>query len=165
MRKHLLLLIIGLFTAVVGFAQQTTSSISGTVVDEKGLSLPGVTITAVHTPTGTNYSTVSRVDGRYNLPNLRIGGPYTVTFSFIGFTSKVENDVTLSLGQEFRIDTKLLPTSTSLSEVRITSTQNKVINNSRTGSQEIITRNQIDRLPTINRSIQDYTKLNSICKR
>jgi hypothetical protein len=159
MRKHLLLLIIGLFTAVVGFAQQTTSSISGTVVDEKGLSLPGVTITAVHTPTGTNYSTVSRVDGRYNLPNLRIGGPYTVTFSFIGFTSKVENDVTLSLGQEFRIDTKLLPTSTSLSEVRITSTQNKVINNSRTGSQEIITRNQIDRLPTINRSISDYTKL------
>ncbi|RWY50039.1 TonB-dependent receptor [Mucilaginibacter gilvus] len=159
MRKHLLLLIISLFTAVVGFAQQTTSSISGTVVDEKGLSLPGVTITAVHTPTGTNYSTVSRVDGRYNLPNLRIGGPYTVTFSFIGFTSRVENDVTLSLGQEFRIDTKLLPTSTSLSEVRITSTQNKVINNSRTGSQEIITRNQIDRLPTISRSISDYTKL------
>ncbi|MEO7212504.1 carboxypeptidase regulatory-like domain-containing protein [Mucilaginibacter sp.] len=159
MRKHLLLLIFALFTSVVGFAQQTTSSISGTVVDEKGLSLPGVTITAIHTPTGTNYSTVSRVDGRYNLPNLRIGGPYTVTYSFIGFTSRVESDVTLSLGQEFRIDTKLLPTSTSLSEVRITSTQSKVINNSRTGSQEIITRNQIDRLPTINRSIQDYTKL------
>ncbi len=159
MRKHLLLLIISLFTAVVGFAQQTTSSISGTVVDEKGLPLPGVTITALHTPTGTNYATVSRVDGRYNLPNLRIGGPYTVTFSFIGFTSKVENDVTLSLGQEFKIDAKLLPTSTSLSEVRITGTQNKVINNSRTGSQEIITRTQIDRLPTINRSIGDYTKL------
>jgi hypothetical protein len=159
MRKHLLLLIFALFTTIVGFAQQTTSSISGTVVDEKGLPLPGVTITALHTPTGTNYATVSRVDGRYNLPNLRIGGPYTVTFSFIGFNSKVENDVTLSLGQEFRIDTKLLPTSTSLSEVRVVSTQNKVINNSRTGSQEIITRNQIDRLPTINRSIQDYTKL------
>lgn len=159
MRKHLLLLIFALFTTVVSFAQQTTSSISGTVVDEKGLPLPGVTITALHTPTGTNYATVSRVDGRYNLPNLRIGGPYTVTFSFIGFNSKIENDVTLSLGQEFRIDTKLLPTSTSLSEVRITGTQNKVINNSRTGSQEIITRNQIDRLPTINRSIQDYTKL------
>jgi hypothetical protein len=159
MRKHLLLLIFALFTTVVGFAQQTTSSISGSVVDEKGLPLPGVTITALHTPTGTNYSTVSRVDGRYNLPNLRIGGPYTVTYSFIGFTTKTENDINLSLGQEFKVDAKLLPTSTSLSEVRIVSTQNKVINNSRTGSQEIIGRNQIDRLPTINRSIYDYTKL------
>ncbi|OOQ58999.1 TonB-dependent receptor [Mucilaginibacter pedocola] len=159
MRKHLLLLIFSLFTAVASFAQQTTGSISGTVVDEKGLALPGVTITALHTPTGTNYATVSRVDGRYNLPNLRIGGPYTITFSFIGFTTKTESDVTLTLGQEFRVDTKLLPNSTSLSEVRITGTQNKVINNSRTGSQEIVTRRQIEALPTINRSLQDYTKL------
>ena len=56
---------------------------SGTVVDEKGLPLPGVTITALHTPTGTNYSTVSRADGRYNLPNIRVGGPYTISFKFI----------------------------------------------------------------------------------
>lgn len=159
MRKYLLLLFFTLFTTGITFAQVTTSSISGTVVDEKGVPLPGVTITAMHTPTGTNYVTVSRVDGRYNLPNLRVGGPYTVTFSFIGFNSSVQNDVTLSLGQESKIDNKLLPTSRQLSEVTITSTQNKVINNSRTGSQETITRSQIDRLPTINRSISDYTKL------
>ncbi|MDB5287828.1 MAG: TonB-dependent receptor [Mucilaginibacter sp.] len=159
MRKYLLLLFFTLFTAGIAFAQVTTSSISGTVVDEKGVPLPGVTITAKHTPTGTNYATVSRVDGRYNLPNLRVGGPYTVTFSFIGFTSSVQNDITLSLGQESKIGTKLLPTSRQLGEVTITSTQNKVMNNSRTGSQETITRSQIDRLPTISRSISDYTKL------
>ncbi|WP_374948261.1 carboxypeptidase regulatory-like domain-containing protein [Mucilaginibacter sp.] len=159
MRKHLLLLLFTLFTATVAFAQVTTSSISGTVVDEKGLPLPGVTITAVHTPTGTNYATVSRVDGRYNLPNLRVGGPYTVTYSFIGFGSNVQNDINLALGQESKIDSKLLPSSRQLGEVVVTSTQNKVINNSRTGSQETITRSQIERLPTISRSISDYTKL------
>jgi hypothetical protein len=159
MRKQLLLSIILLFTACVAFAQVTTSSISGTVVDEKGLPLPGVTITALHTPTGTNYATVSRVDGRYNLPNLRVGGPYTVTYSFIGFGSNVQNNINLTLGQESKIDTKLLPSSRQLGEVTVTSTQNKVINNSRTGSQETITRSQIDRLPTITRSISDYTKL------
>jgi hypothetical protein len=159
MRKQLLLSIILLFTACVAFAQVTTSSISGTVVDEKGLPLPGVTITALHTPTGTNYATVSRVDGRYNLPNLRVGGPYTVTYSFIGFGSNVQNNINLTLGQESKIDTKLLPSSRQLGEVTVTSTQNKVINNSRTGSQETITRSQIDRLPTISRSISDYTKL------
>jgi hypothetical protein len=159
MRKQLLLSIILLFTACVAFAQVTTSSISGTVVDEKGLPLPGVTITALHTPTGTNYATVSRVDGRYNLPNLRVGGPYIVTYSFIGFGSNVQNNINLTLGQESKIDTKLLPSSRQLGEVTVTSTQNKVINNSRTGSQETITRSQIDRLPTISRSISDYTKL------
>ncbi|RFZ84951.1 TonB-dependent receptor [Mucilaginibacter terrenus] len=159
MRKHLLLFIFSLFAAVAAFAQTTTSSMSGVVVDEKGLPLPGVTITALHTPTGTNYATVSRVDGRYNLPNLRVGGPYTVTFSFIGFNTQTQRDINLTLGQEFKIDSKLMPTSTQLGEVVVTSTQNKVINNSRTGSQEIITRTQIDRLPTISRSIYDYTKL------
>jgi hypothetical protein len=159
MRKHLLLLIIFLFTTCVAFAQVTTGSMSGTVVDEKGLPLPGVTITALHTPTGTNYATVSRVDGRYNLPNLRVGGPYTVTYSFIGFTSSVQSNINLTLGQESKIDIKLSPSSLQLGEVVVTSTQNKVINNSRTGSQETITRSQIDRLPTISRSISDYTKL------
>ncbi|MEB0263871.1 MULTISPECIES: TonB-dependent receptor [unclassified Mucilaginibacter] len=159
MRKYLLLLFFSLVTAAATFAQVTTSSLSGTVVDEKGLPLPGVTIIALHGPTGTNYTTGTRADGRYNLPNLRVGGPYTVTFKFIGFNNNVQSDVSLSLGQEFKINAKLSPTSTLLNEVQITGTQNKVINNSRTGSQEIITRSQIDRLPTINRSISDYTKL------
>lgn len=159
MRKYLLLLFFSLVTTAATFAQVTTSSLSGTVVDEKGLPLPGVTIIALHGPTGTNYATATRADGRYNLPNLRVGGPYTVTFKFIGFNDNVNSDVTLSLGQEFKINAKMLPTSTLLNEVQIVGTQNKVINNSRTGSQEIITRSQIDRLPTINRSISDYTKL------
>lgn len=161
MRK--LLLILFLFSFLITpftWAQNvTTSSLSGTVVDEKGIPLPGVTITALHTPTGTNYNTVSRTDGRYNLPNLRVGGPYTITFRFIGFTNYVQTDINLALGQESKINAKILPTSTQLKEVVVTSGQNKVINNSRTGSQEVITRSQIDRLPTINRSIYDYTKL------
>ncbi len=161
MRKLLLILFLFSFliTPFTKAQNVTTSSLSGTVVDEKGTPMPGVTITALHTPTGTNYNTVSRTDGRYNLPNLRVGGPYTITFRFIGFTDYVQTDINLALGQESKINAKILPTSTQLKEVVVTSGQNKVINNSRTGSQEIITRSQIDRLPTISRSIYDYTKL------
>ena len=161
MRKHyLLLFIFSLLTLNFAFAQNvTTSSMSGTVVDEKGLPLPGVTITALHTPTGTNYSTVSRADGRYNLPNIRVGGPYTISFKFIGFNTFSQDNITLSLGQDFKINAKLAPTNTELKEVVVSGVQNKVINTSRTGSQEIINRAQIDRLPTITRSIYDYTKL------
>jgi hypothetical protein len=132
---------------------------SGTVVDEKGQTLPGVTVLAIHTPTGTNYSTVSRPDGRYNLANLRVGGPYIIKFSFLGYNPYTEPNVMLTLGQDFKLSVKLDPSNTQLQEVRVTGTQNKVINNSRTGAQEIVTRSQIDRLPTINRSIYDYTKI------
>ncbi|MEO6633680.1 MAG: carboxypeptidase-like regulatory domain-containing protein, partial [Mucilaginibacter sp.] len=153
MRKFLLFIFF-ILSINSAFSQvTTTSSISGTVVDEKGLPIPGVTILATHTPTGTNYSTVSRADGRYNLANVRVGGPYVIKFSFVGYNTYTQNDINLTLGQDSKLPVKLSPSSTLLSEVKISGTQNKVINNSRTGSQEIITRSQIDRLPTISRSI------------
>ncbi|MBE9586261.1 TonB-dependent receptor [Mucilaginibacter sp. JRF] len=160
MRKFLLFLTFLCLSASVTFGQViTTSNISGIVTDEKGQTVPGVTVIAVHTPTGTNYSTATRGDGRYNLPNLRVGGPYTITYKFIGYNDFVQENLTLALGQDFKLNAKIAPTNTQLSEVVVTGTQNKVINSSRTGSQEIITRTQIDRLPTISRSIYDYTKL------
>ena len=61
-------------------AQETTSEIQGTVSSGKD-KLAGATITALHTPTGTVYKTTTREDGRYNLPNVKIGGPYTVSVS------------------------------------------------------------------------------------
>lgn len=162
MRK--ILLIVFLLTGIAlfnisAFAQNTTtSSINGLITDKQG-GVPGATITATHTPTGTVYNTVSRGDGRYNLPNLRIGGPYLIKVSFIGYNTYTQSDITLSLGQDFKIDVNLTSTSVQLKEIVVSGTQNKVINNSRTGSQEIVTRSQIDRLPTISRSIYDYTKL------
>ena len=58
-------------------AQETTSEIQGTVSDGKA-GLASVTIVATHQPTGTKYTTSTRIDGRYNLPNLKIGGPYSI---------------------------------------------------------------------------------------
>ncbi len=160
MRKYLLLLIFSLTTIGFAFAQSiTTGSMSGVVTDEKGQPIPGVTVQATHTPTGTNYATATRGDGRYNLPNMRVGGPYIITFNSVGFNKQSQGDIILSLGQDFKIDMKLATSTNQLGEVVVTSTQNKVINSGRTGSQEIISRSQIDRLPTISRSIYDYTKL------
>src|SRR6185312_3582605 len=133
MRKYLLLFIFSLSMFNIVYGQvTTTSSMSGTVVDEKGQTLPGVTVLAIHTPTGTNYSTVSRPDGRYNLANLRVGGPYIIKFSFLGYNPYTEPNVMLTLGQDFKLSVKLDPSNTQLQEVRVTGTQNKVINNSRT---------------------------------
>ncbi|MBL4674944.1 MAG: TonB-dependent receptor, partial [Mucilaginibacter sp.] len=162
MRKYLLLL---LLSAMAFFSYEnahaqgvTTAAINGVITDKQG-GIPGATVSITHVPTGTVYSTVTRADGRYNIPNLRVGGPYTFKVSFIGFKDYVQEGITLSIGQDQRISTKLEDNTTALAEVTVTGGQGKVINSSRTGARETITRNQIDNLPTVSRSLQDFTKL------
>ena len=163
MRKSLSLVFAFCFSMLLGInvmAQETTSEIQGSVTDGKA-GVSGAAITAIHLPTGTKYVTTTRKDGRYNLPNVKVGGPYIITSSFVGYKEdKIEN-VFLSLGQEFRADFKLSETATVLNDVTVNTTkkQDKIFNTSRNGSQEIIGRTQIEQLPTINRSIQDFVKL------
>lgn len=154
------MILFALFTSALLFAQETTSEIQGMVTDEKGIALTGATVVATHLPTGTTYATTTRKDGRYNLPNVRVGGPYEISVTFVGFNQAGQKDVTTTLGQSFKADFSLVPSSSTLTEVVIASRRSdKVFSKNRTGSAEIINRQQIERLPTINRSIQDYTRL------
>ncbi|MXV52327.1 TonB-dependent receptor plug domain-containing protein [Pedobacter sp. HMF7647] len=160
MKKFLLFTVVLMFATAALFAQGvTTASMSGLITDTKGEPVAGATIQALHVPTGTNYTTSTRGDGRFNLPNLRIGGPYTVKVSFIGFQTYSESEINLTIGQDYKLNVKITDNATALREVVVTGTQNKVINASRSGTRETITRSQIDRLPTISRSLSDYTKL------
>ncbi len=161
MRKMKFSLLTMLMT-LLGFgalAQETTSEIQGIVTDGT-TGLGNASITAVHTPTGTKYTTTSRKDGRYNLPNLRVGGPYTLTVTFVGFKPEHQDNITLLLGQAYNADFKMTSNAATLNEVVVSGNrQNKIFSNNRTGSQEVINRTQIERLPTISRSLQDFTKL------
>jgi len=156
--KEIMIMLLLSFS-LAGIAQETTSEISG-IVSDANSSLPGVNITAIHVPTGTKYLTTTRKDGRYNLPNLKVGGPYTVTASFVGFSSLSQTDIVLNLGQTYKQDFQLVESSsTKLGEVTVKATNSKVFNSSRTGSQEIITRSTIEQLPTVSRSWTDMIKL------
>ncbi|MBB5637953.1 hypothetical protein HDE68_003878 [Pedobacter cryoconitis] len=162
MKKTLLLLLM-LMTTVwatqTAFAQGvTTASINGVVTDGKA-PVPGATVVLTHMPTGTVYAVETRGNGRYNLINVKIGGPYTLKISYIGFKQYVQTNLTLSIGQDQAINVKMDDSSTDLKEVKVVGTQGKVMNSSRTGARETITRAQIDALPTINRSLSDFTKL------
>ncbi|MCW3080466.1 carboxypeptidase regulatory-like domain-containing protein [Segetibacter sp.] len=141
-------------------AQETTSEIQGIITNENNAALAGATIVAVHIPTNTSYSTTSRKDGHYNLPNVRVGGPYQVAASYIGFKAETQSDIGLALGVAYKADFKLSTASTALAEVTVTTNRtDRVFSKSRTGSAEVIGRQQIERLPTINRSLQDFTRL------
>ena len=157
--RALLSLILCSISFVSIYSQETTSEITGVVNDNK-TPLAGATVTIVNQSTGAKYSILTRKEGRYNLPNLRVGGPYSVSVSFVGYKEEKQDSIFLLLGQEFKANFNLTSTSQALENVIVTaSRQEKVINNNRTGSQEIISRTQIERLPTINRSLQDFTRL------
>jgi hypothetical protein len=158
MRKYLLLLFFTLFTAGIAFAQVTTSSISGTIKDSKE-ALIGATVKAVHQPTGTTYSTSTNVDGRFNIPNMRIGGPYQITISYIGYNAVTLNDIYIRLGEPFQINQTLSQTGLALQVVNITGRKNQVLNSRRTGASTNISRTQLENLPTSSRSLQDFTRL------
>src|SRR4051812_24713285 len=78
---------------------RTTGALSGTVVDQQGGALPGVTVTAVHQPTGTEYTAITGAEGRFQIPNVRVGGPYSVKAALSGFNDVTLSDITVSLGE------------------------------------------------------------------
>ncbi|HMG92919.1 MAG TPA: carboxypeptidase regulatory-like domain-containing protein, partial [Chryseolinea sp.] len=135
----------------------TTSSISGFVTDQKGEALPGANVIAVHQPSGTQYGTSTLEDGKFIIPNARVGGPYKLTVSFIGYDTKELDDIMLTLGVTSNAEFQLVETGTQLQEVTISG--NSIINSDRTGAITTISNKQINQLPTLSRSFNDYVRL------
>lgn len=149
------------FVAVIAGAQAqvTTASLSGSVTDTQKEALPGATVKATHTPSGTVYVVATQMNGRFNINGMRIGGPYTVEISFVGFVTEKIEGINLVLGEERNLNIVLSENAQSLGEVVVVGTRNPIISAGRTGAQEIVTREKIDRMPTINRSLADFTRL------
>ena len=157
--RGILLALVAL-VAAPAFAQGvTTAAINGTVVDQNGDGLPAATVLAVHEPSGTRYGVATRSDGQYNLRNLRVGGPYTVTASFIGYTTEQRTDLQLALSQDLTVDFALTETAASIGEAVVTAESNAIISSSNIGTGTNVSTEEIERLPTINRSLVDFTRL------
>ncbi|MET4106936.1 TonB-dependent receptor [Hymenobacter sp. UYP22] len=151
---------IAVLAAQLGWAQgTTTSAMNGVITDKAGEGLPGATVIAIHTPTNTQYVAPTNSEGRFNIQNMRVGGPYTIRVSFVGFKESVRENIFLSLGQNQRLDINLSESEQTLGEVVVTGRQNPVINAGRTGAATTVQREQIERLPTLNRSFNDFTRL------
>ena len=142
------------------FAQgSTTAALAGNVVDEKGEGLPGATVIAIHEPTGSRYGGSTRADGRYNIVNMRVGGPYKVTVTFVGYKDAVQSGIVLTLAQELRQNFKLEVNQSQLEEVKVVASRSSIINSGRTGAATTVSNNQITTLPTLNRSLGDFARL------
>src|SRR6202022_3013709 len=98
----------------------TTSTISARVKDTNGNARSGVRVTAVHEPSGSVYQGRTRDDGGARLPGMRVGGPYTVTASGIGFESQTQPNVFLTLGQTSDLQFTMRPTAVQIKKDHVT---------------------------------------------
>jgi hypothetical protein len=137
----------------------TTSAINGVVTDSKGEPLPGASVIAVHKPTGTRYGVSTNLQGRYYFPNVRVGGPYSLTISFTSYTTHEENEFSLALGENRNFTSVLSEESQTLGEVVVTARQDDIINSGRTGASTNISSETLERNPSISRSLNDFTRL------
>lgn len=153
-------LLLPLFAANLLLAQGvTTGAMSGLVTDANGEALPGANVVAVHEPSGTQYGTAVRSGGVYNIPNMKIGGPYTVTVTFIGYRTQKEENIFLNLGQNLRLDFRLTEEAIEMEIIEVTAEQDEVLNANRTGAATFINSEEVQQLPSIKRSTRDLIRL------
>ncbi len=158
MRK-LSLSVIVLMVTLLGYSQVTTSSITGTISDSTGFALEGATIIATHEPSGTVYTTISGKSGFFSIANARIGGPYAIKVESIGFMTATVHGITLALGEPYTVNITMGINIKSLSTLVITGNRQRRNTIEKTGASTNISVQQLTQLPTINRSISDFTRL------
>jgi len=162
MLKRMLLSLAIVFIAVTySQAQVTTSSITGNVIDAATKEpLTGASIVATLTTSGTKYTTLTSKSGEFTIHDMKVGGPYVVVVSFVGFESVTFDDVQLKLAEPFLLEVSLNKKTGTLENVIVSTTKrNPILNSSRTGAMTNIGVQAIQNLPSINRSVNDFTRL------
>jgi hypothetical protein len=155
---YIRLLLLCLLLPFAALAQETGGGLTGKVQSSKGEALPGATVIAVHQPSGTRYPVVTDAGGRYRLAGMRIGGPYKVTVSMMGMLPQTIDDIVITLGEAQLLNFSMTDESKKLSEVVIKGTKAGPRANTY-GAGQNISRTQLNNLPSVNRSIQDITRL------
>ena len=144
---------------VSGYAQITTSSMNGRIADAQGESIPGATVIAVHTPSGTQYYAVANEEGQFFINGMRPGGPYQVKVDCLGYQSLTYTDVTLILAEPYSLNVSLRDDTEVLEQAIVISEAASKFAAEKTGAATNINRGQIENMPTVSRSITDVTRL------
>lgn len=142
--------------ASLGAQTVTTGTLSGTAVDQQDAVLPGVSISAVHEPTGTRYDAVTDGEGRFRIPAVRVGGPYTIAASLSSFRDQIQNGVMVSLGEERTLSFKL--GLASVSET-VTVVGQQLFSGTQAGTASSVSQAALENLPTISRSLSDMARI------
>ncbi len=135
----------------------TSGGITGTVKAANGGVVAGAKIIAIHIPTGTRFGANAKANGTFTINNVRVGGPYTIKATAVGYGESSLSGQFVKLGQNLKITMALSEKAVATDEITVTA-QKGVFGASRTGAQTNISKEQLNNFPTISRSFQDFAK-------
>ncbi len=150
-------------SALTASAQVTTGSLGGKVQNATQEGVAGASIIAIHLPSGTTYETTSRADGRFQVINMRVGGPYSVTVAYTGtgsaaFAPETIENVEINLGVATDLNVGVKPISVT-ETVTVTAQSDTVFSSGRTGAATSVNRETLASMPTVRGLISDFTRL------
>lgn len=155
--------LVAALAAAPAFAQNTSAGIGGQVTNNGGQPVVGAEVTITHVESGTVSRATTDASGRYNARGLRVGGPYTVTIIKSGEGTKTEEGVYLSLSQTNTVNGTLggdlAATNLEAVQVMAIGGGSDVFSANKMGAGTSVSQQQIEALPSINRNIQDYVRL------
>lgn len=160
-RSKLALGLIAALAAAPVFAQSTSAGVGGQVT-ANGQPVAGAEVVITHVESGTVSRVTTDASGRYTARGLRVGGPYTITVNKSGEGSDTENNVYLPLNQVATVNAELAGASAgqSLDTVTVVGMAGpEIFSQNKMGTATNVTRDSIDNLPSANRNIQDYIRL------
>lgn len=154
-----LILSISLLVSTTMIAQVTNSGLKGLVTSDRGETLIGATVLAIHEPSGSTYGATTNSDGRFSIQGMRSGGPYKVEVSYIGYAKNTFTDITLFLGESFILNATLKESTVSVNEITVVGSKPSKFGTDKTGASTNISNEDLKMLPSISRSLSDFTRL------
>src|SRR5437016_6589442 len=105
----------------------TTSAVAGIATDSSGAPIEGARVVGVHVPSGTTYAAITRVDGRFTIPGMRVGGPYRVSVAQVGYRQELQDQIQLTLGGTADLRFGLARAPLQVEPVTVTATSDAVL--------------------------------------
>src|SRR6266699_2244891 len=149
--------VLALLAASVASAQGVTSAaVAGRITDEASAPVGTALVTLVNGSTGQRYSRRAADDGRYGFENVAVGGPYTLEVRALGFEAAKSAPFQLALGQRSEVNLSLKRAAVEVAAVTVTAPADPLLSRGRTGAQTLISDSALRRLPTLNRSFDNF---------
>jgi hypothetical protein len=158
----LLVAVVLLWPADAAAQGVTTGTMTGVVTNPQKEPVPGAQVIAIHLPSGTSYEATTRDDGRFSIPNMRVGGPYSVTVAYTGTGTAFEPatqeniEVNLGIATDLNFNVRTIAVTETIT---VTATSDTVFSSARTGAATSVSRTEIATLPTVSGRINDITRL------
>ena len=141
----------------------TTGSLSGKVIGPQQQPIEGASVIAIHLPSGSSYEAKTRADGKFSMPGMRVGGPYSVTVAYGGsggaaFEPQTQENIQVNLGTATDLEFNVRAIAVT-ETVTVTAKSDTVFNSERTGSATAVSRETIAALPTISNRLDAIIRL------